>query len=181
MFCNLTVDFGGVNFPTPFKDPNVMYIGFVSVFSGCNRAIHGHPCPDCQNPSLWDYKVPTKFHMNDIVPFVKKKMSLFRSVQKGKKTRYFYTILGGEPLDQELDELAEVQYLVELGMESSPVSIMFSGYPSLHMVSDEMVDFLHRRVNYLKLGPYLGNKFKKEGLATGLATENQEWLVLNGI
>ena len=78
MFCNLTVHFGGVNFPTPFKDPEVMYIGFVSVFSGCNRAVMGHPCPDCQNPSLWKHKVKTKFGLEDIVPFVKKKMDLFR-------------------------------------------------------------------------------------------------------
>ena len=181
MFCNLTVDFGGVNFPAPFKDPEVMYIGFVSVFSGCNRAVMGHPCPDCQNPSLWKHKVKTKFGLGDIVPFVKKKMDLFRSIQKGKRTMYFYTILGGEPLDQSLEELTDVHNLVEIGMGSRPPTVLFSGYPHLSRVDKQVQDYVERRVNYLKLGPYLGNDFKRDDLESGLATENQEWIVMNDI
>ena len=181
MFCNLTVDFGGVNFPAPHKDPDVTYIGFVSVFSGCNRAVRGHPCPDCQNPSLWGHNVRTKFNLEDIVPFVRKKMALFRSVQRGKKTLYFYAVLGGEPLDQNMEDLVDVHNLVEVGMENRPVTVLFSGYPTMSMVNPHVQKYVERRVHYLKLGPYLGNDLKKEGLESGLATENQEWITMNQI
>ena len=94
---------------------------------------------------------------------------------------YFYTVLGGEPLDQSLEELTDVHNLVEIGMGNRPPTVLFSGYPNLSMVDKQVQDYVERRVNYLKLGPYLGNDFKRGGLESGLATENQEWIVMNEV
>lgn len=179
MFCNLTVDFGGVNFPLPYKKPNTIYIGFVSVFSGCTRAKAGHPCPDCQNPSLWEHVVTPQFCKEDITRFVSRKMKIFREIHKHSNVVYFYSILGGEPLDQLAEELEEIHKMVQQGVGHPIPTVLFSGYPHLTLADRRVQDYVAVRVNYLKLGPYLGNQHRKLDLSSGLATENQEWLVIN--
>ena len=53
MLVKFEIDFGGVNFPLPYKKEEKVYVGFTAVFAGCKCAMNGNPCPDCQNPSLW--------------------------------------------------------------------------------------------------------------------------------
>lgn len=189
MFAKITLDFGGVNYPAPYKDPNKLYIGFVSVFSGCRRALRGNPCPDCQNPSLWA-GVPitsnTKGGLEDITStnltlitsFVQKKFENFKSINT--PVEFFYCVLGGEPLDQYSASLSAVHNAVMRGCNKQLTTVLFTGYPSYKDPSIEpgVIDYVKECVDYIKVGPYLGNSFRKDNLETGLATENQQWIKL---
>lgn len=190
MFAKLTLDFGGVNFPLPYKEPDKLYIGFVSVFSGCRRALRGNPCPDCQNPSLWNgvpiqrtadvgsqYVPATK--LSEIESFVKKKTELFKGINT--PVEFFYCVLGGEPLDQHYMALEVVQNMVIRGTNKQLPTVLFTGYSDYQSpeIDPNVIQYIKDRVDYIKVGPYLGNDFKKDNLETGLATENQRWIKLS--
>ena len=186
MFAKLTIDFGGVNFPLPYREPDKLYIGFVSVFSGCRRALRGNPCPDCQNPSLWsgvaiqktlnwgDAYVPAE-KLSEIESFVQKKTQLFSSINT--PVEFFYCVLGGEPLDQHHMALEVVHQMVIRGSNKQLPSVLFTGYNDWHdpEIDPNVIQYIEDKIDYIKTGPYLGNAFKKENLETGLATENQRW------
>ena len=176
MFCNVTIDFGGVNFPTPHKEDGIQYVGFVAVFSGCSRAAHGNPCPDCQNPSLWDFNSVQRYSVADLKEFLQRKKKNFESVFSAPRTRYVLALLGGEPLDQSSDELDSVWYQMVRVFGHGFQTVCFTGYPSLDAIPRASVPFVRDTVDYLKLGPYLGNQHKRTGLSSGLATENQYWV-----
>lgn len=176
MFCNVTIDFGGVNFPTPHKEDGIQYIGFVTVFSGCLRAAKGNPCPDCQNPSLWDFNSVQRYTLDDLKVFLQGKKRNFDSVFDVSRTQYFLALLGGEPLDQNPDELYGAWYQMVQVFGYNFFTVCFTGYPSLEAIPKAAVPFIRDTVDYLKLGPYLGNQYKREGLSSGLATENQYWV-----
>lgn len=187
MFVKITVDFGGVNFPAPYKDPDKLYIGFVSVFSGCRRALRGNPCPDCQNPSLWA-GVPIQKTLNwgdeyipasDVVlieSFVRKKYENFKNITA--PVEFFYCVLGGEPLDQHPMALEIVHNQVVRGCNHQLPTVLFTGYPSYQdpAIDPMVLDYVKERVDYIKVGPYLGNQYKEDNLETGLATRNQQWI-----
>lgn len=176
MFCNMTIDFGGVNFPTPHKKDGIQYIGFVAIYSGCARAAKGNPCPDCQNPSLWDFNTPQRYTYDDWFGFLKQKKQNFDAVFDPSKTQYFLTLLGGEPLDQDASDLFAVWDRMFQIFTQDFLTVCFTGYPSVDVVPEHVRRFLFSAVDYLKVGPYLGNHYKREGLSTGLATENQFWI-----
>lgn len=181
MFCNLTIDFGGVNFPTPHKMDGVQYVGFVAVFSGCARAARGNPCPDCQNPSLWDFNAPRRYTIDDMEDFVRAKKKNFDAVFDPIKTKYFLALLGGEPLDQDISELYAVWACMSNVFSGGFSTVCFTGYPSVESIPPKTASFVLWAVDYLKLGPYLGNEYKKENLSTGLATDNQFWVKISDL
>ena len=182
MFYDITVDFGGVNYPKPMKQDDILYIGFVSVFSGCNRAMMGHPCPDCQNPSLWQPVCRPKFQDLDAVSaYIRKKVDLFDQVSANKTVQYFYAILGGEPLDQDVLALKIVHKIVRDSIPHEIRSIMFTGYPSLDhaLIGSDIRRYVEEQIDYLKVGAFLGNDHKIEDLESGLSTPNQYWIDLS--
>lgn len=184
MFYDITLDFGGVNFPKPYKRPDTTYIGFVSVFSGCSRAMMGSPCPDCQNPSLWSWDCKSRFEsMNDVTSFVHKKASLFNMITAGKEVQYFYAVLGGEPLDQDAVALSVVHQAVRFGISCDIPTVLFTGYPSLNdiRIHPNVRRYVTDNIDYLKVGSYLGDAYKVEDLESGLATSNQYWVRISSV
>ena len=145
-----------------------MYVGFCSIFSGCRRAGAGNPCPDCQNPFLWlGLEWDGDIH-GWIRDFVRRKYRNLVAVNPS--IEFFYCVLGGEPLDQDERELEIVHNHVMNGCGRKIPTVLFTGYDSWQG-SSYVRDF----VDYVKLGPYLGNEYKKENLPSGLATVNQRW------
>ena len=168
MLIKFDIDFGGVNFPLPFKRRDKVYVGFTAVFAGCGRAGAGSPCCDCQNPSLWlglEWDGTTHDWVKD---FVEKKYKTLLSVNPG--IEFFYCVLGGEPLDQDERELEIVHNHVMSGCGRKIPTVLFTGYDSWQSSS-----YVRNFVDYVKLGEYLGNDYRKENLPSGLATENQRW------
>lgn len=188
MLYDVNIDFGTVNFPKPYQDRNTVYIGFTSIFSGCNRALSGKACPNCQNSFLWFHDMTAHGKITsakDAYIFTKRKMDKFTGLYSDRKIQYYYTILGGEPLDQPVSHLEEVQQSIYNAIkDSNPMidtindvpTVMFSGYDNLRKVSSKMKNYIINNVTYLKIGRYLGNRHKKDNLPSGLATENQKWI-----
>ena len=162
----MTIDFGGVNFPFPYREPDKVYVGFTAVFSGCWRAMNGNPCPDCQNPSLWgnlDWNGDTYEWIEE---YVRKKCALLTDVE------LFYCVLGGEPLDQDAKELETVHRRVMTACGRQIPTVLYTGYDE---APKPVAGYVEQYVDYLKTGAYLGDKYKVKGLSTGLATKNQKW------
>ena len=187
MLYDVNIDFGGVNFPKPYYQKGKVYIGFVSVFSGCNKAMAGRPCPQCQNRSLWfhDLHGAQKIHnTQEAYQFVRKKMNVFAGLYDNKDIQYYYVILGGEPVDQKVSDLEDVEFQVRKAIKdansivdlNSIPTVMFCGYDNLKKVSLDMRNYIINSVTYLKIGRYLGDKHRKTNLDSGLATENQRWI-----
>ena len=171
MLVKIDIDFGGVNFPAPYRKPNTLYIGFVSVFAGCKRALAGKPCPDCQNPSLWSGLAWNGDKHAWIADFVRKKCELL----KGIDAELFYCILGGEPLDQDERELKIVHRHVIQGCGRKLPTVLYTGYSS---IPPQVAGYVKAEIQYLKIGEYLGDAQREEGLPSGLATRNQKWVRL---
>ena len=170
MFSRITIDYGGINFPLPFREDK-LYVGFVAVFSGCKRAIQGNPCPDCQNPSLWSFE--NGGDINNVESYIRKR---FRNIFRiAPEIEFFYCVLGGEPLDQDVRELELIHDLVEQGCGCKLTSVLFTGYDEIPCKYE---DYISRRINFVKLGPYLGNDKRENNLPSGLATRNQQWKVI---
>lgn len=168
MLAKFTIDFGGVNFPLPYKKKDKVYVGFCSVFAGCRRAINGNPCPDCQNPSLWlglDWDGNAHEWIRD---FVKTKYENLMAVNPD--IQFFYCILGGEPLDQDERELEIVHQHVVSGCGRKIPTVLYTGYDSY-----QNSEYVKKYVDFIKLGEYLGNSYRKKNLPSGLATVNQHW------
>ena len=174
MLAKFTIDFGGINFPLPYKKEGKVYVGFMAVFSGCIKAMNGNSCPDCQNPSLWNGLEWNGCAHEWIQDFVREKYERLTAVNPD--IQFFYCVLGGEPLDQDERELKIVHQHVMNGCGRKIPTVLFTGYETW-----EKSDYVRRFVDYIKLGPYLGNKYKKENLTSGLATVNQYWEKLRNI
>lgn len=174
MFVKIELDYGGVNFPLPYKEQGGFYVGFISVFSGCRRAIEGNPCPGCQNPSLWNF---TDLPMGD-TDFLKKYVSgrVERLRHVASDTQFFYCVIGGEPLDQAVGDLYSVHDVVMEGIGEDVPTILYSGYENLADVDKNVLSYVRNKIMYLKLGAFLGLPYRKQGLKSGLATENQRWI-----
>ncbi|MBR0076493.1 MAG: 4Fe-4S cluster-binding domain-containing protein [Synergistaceae bacterium] len=168
MLAKFNIDFGGVNYPLPFKKQNKIYVGFVAAFAGCKRALNGNPCPNCQNPSLWDgLEWDGDIHAW-VRDFVRKKYINLSSFNP--EINFFYCVLGGEPLDQNERELEIVHNHVMNGCGRNIPTVLFTGYDSW-----QHSEYVKNFVDFIKLGAYLGNDKRKNNLPSGLATVNQRW------
>lgn len=174
MLVKFTIDYGGVNFPLPYKIEHNVYVGFCSIFSGCKKAMSGNPCPDCQNPSLWEGLNWNGDMHGWIKEFVRKKYQ--RLVTINPDIEFFYCLLGGEPLDQDERELEIIHHHVMQGCGRDIPTVLFTGYDSC-----EESRYVKGYVNYIKLGSFLGNSYRKNNLPSGLATVNQRWQEINSV
>lgn len=175
MFYDMSIDLG-LNYPKPFKDPNKSYVGILSVFSGCSRACAGMPCKDCQSPHLWA-NLPPVMPLDKVEVYLKHKVTLFSYLEN---TEFYHVIIGGEPLDQNMSDLDNIHNLVQKYLPSNSPLVLFSGYDTMSDIDPLLVAWVKHNVTYLKLGHFTGNETKVDGLPSGLATENQIWIYLNG-
>lgn len=124
-----------------FQDGFDGWIAIELFYSGCKRALDGHPCEGCHNPWLWDFSTDTGV--------TRKTLSEMCEKQKAMGSRFDGIILvGGEPLDQDpADVLSDIEtirsffgdipVLAYCGYDDFPV-----GHPLLPNIS------------WLKIGSY---------------------------
>jgi hypothetical protein len=175
MFYDMSIDLG-INYPKPFKEPDVAYVGILSVFSGCSRACAGMPCPDCQSPHLWS-NLPPVMSLDKVESYLKHKSTIFSYLDN---TEFYHVIIGGEPLDQTVSELDKISTLVKKYLPDNSPLVLFSGYDTISDVDPSVGSWVKDNVTYLKLGRFTGNATKVSDLPSGLATPNQIWVHLNG-
>lgn len=125
--------------------------------SGCN-APH---CEGCHNPELWAFDVGEVCN-EKIMKKIKDKVDNFPSLIDN------IMIFGGEPLDQDHNELEKM--LVELSKLNKSIWL-FTKYDI-----DKIPQFVRDRCTYIKTGRYLRNKECENNTQYGitLATCNQE-------
>ena len=124
--------------------------------SGC-KSPH---CEGCHNPESWDF--------NKGKPWTEWIHQIFSNVElfDGMVKRIF--VLGGEPLDQDEDELKDM--IAVLAGFTTKELWLFTRY-SL----DEVPDYIKRDCDYIKTGPYIEQLRDNNYISCGvrLATLNQ--------
>lgn len=122
--------------------------------SGCN----GPHCVGCHNPETWDFDqglIFTKYHQNILNPKIKKIEYLFDK----------FMIFGGEPLDQNIEQLRAFLFL----LKSYEKEIwMFTRY-ELSEIPSNVLDIL----DYIKTGRYIPNSKSHIEYNIKLASLNQ--------
>ncbi len=134
--CMLRMDFG--------QDCFSGDVGFEVIFAGCKRALQGDACQSCHSPHLWD------FSQNDQELSIEE----LRGILK-KFSFDAFILLGGEPLDQNLKELAE---LLITGKTWTRYTMVWSGYELNEVLkmlrnNDDWVE-VFKSIDYIKLGRY---------------------------
>ena len=126
-------------------------------FSGCNM---GHHCPGCHNSEAWDFSVGSDW--SKWIEKINKNLAEFGPMI----SRVF--ILGGEPLDQDQNELKK--FLGELRLSGKELWL-FTRY-ELEDISSEVKQIF----DYIKTGPYREDLTVKDNISYGvrLATSNQK-------
>lgn len=126
--------------------------------AGCNGNPH---CTSCQNPESWDFKLGTEYddkYFNYLEKRIKEFDLLIENIM----------IFGGEPLDQDEDEL--IQLLFDLEHCNKKIWI-FTRY-EINEISDNIKFFC----DYIKTGRYEENLSCEDNVQYGikLATSNQK-------
>lgn len=122
--------------------------------SGC----HGH-CEGCHSDHTWDFNGGSKLNNNDLVAFIKEQKDFtFDNI----------CILGGEPLDQPLDELAILLQRLKEEFPSKPLWL-YTSFRFMQVPSE-----IKESIDYLKTGKYLMKRpAAKEQYGVFLASNNQ--------
>ena len=144
------------------------------VFSGCRKAEEGNPCPGCHNPDLWSFNQQGKITMQEfktLLLYWKQHMVAFDCV----------SIIGGEPLDQEPNEVALVFDLINETYGELPV-ITYTGYTKedisrIGLIKHPAVS----RAAYVKFGPYMENERPKGKLASSNQVMTKVGITPDGI
>lgn len=107
---------------------------FTIWFAGCT-----HGCRGCQNVELWDANNGEYFSPYDIVDLI---------IKETKKTRIrTATLLGGEPLQQDIEELSTLCNMLSLlGFKIW----LYTGYEF-----EDVPDCVLRNIDYVKCGKYV--------------------------
>lgn len=131
--------------------------------AGCDRAPH---CEGCHNPESWDFNNGEKIDddkYNSIISEIKKFYNLIENIW----------ILGGEPLDQNVNELLR---LVEKIREDVPNIKMwlFTGYTMIDLI-DKIGTKNKSLFDFIKCGAYIKELTQDNHIEYGvkLATSNQ--------
>lgn len=129
--------------------------------SGCNSP----HCQGCHNPELWDFSVGTKYNPS-IAKYIKNKAEGFSTVDK-------ILILGGEPLDQDIEKLKNL--LRDLRDIKLPI-FLFTRY-ELDKIPEEVKEL----VDYIKTGEYVPELLTDKNVCYNipLATTNQKITKVN--
>lgn len=122
--------------------------------SGCH-----FQCDGCHNPQLWKFdegKLLDNEYMNEILGYISNADKLI--------DRIF--ILGGEPLDQPLNELI---YLLNNLKKTGKELWLFTGYDNINDMPVEILNI----INYIKCGVFKKNLGPIECFGVTLASSNQ--------
>ena len=131
---------------------------FEIYLSGCKGNPH---CRGCHNPESWDFNNGTKFntnYRNQIAEKIQQFDSLIENIM----------IFGGEPNDQNLDELKELLLFIKVFNKSI---WLFTRYGI-----DEVPYFEKEICDYIKCGGYIPELKSDNNIQYGikLATDNQK-------
>ena len=128
--------------------------------AGC-RGVNGVHCKGCHNPQSWSFDNGNKIDVEALVE--KARQPIVNNIW----------VLGGEPLDQPLDELI---YLLDAIKGVNKPLWLFTRFN----YQDVPLEVLNR-LNYIKLGAYDENKKTNTNIMYGvkLATSNQKIIKLN--
>jgi organic radical activating enzyme len=135
------------------------------VFSGCNRGLSGHPCPDCHNPWLWNGTV-TELGENPL-NVLAGRLAEWKLVGMSFDGIVF---IGGEPLDQDPDELVRILNLLAQELPGLPLFV-YTGYDRVEDFPPAAWKVLAGHVRFLKMGSYRPEVPRKTG--SRLASGNQ--------
>ena len=156
MLTDFRIDFG--------QDGLQDWISVELVFSGCRKALSGNPCKGCHNPALWTFE--------NSGPFENPMQALEKQLLTWKEKDVEFegiVLLGGEPVDQDPDEVIEAVGLVHQHYPDLPVMI-YIGYDTL----DELPQTSGKIValcDFVKIGGYKEEIPPREG--SRLASGNQ--------
>lgn len=125
-----------------FQDGLDGWVAMELFYSGCVRALEGHPCPDCHNPWLWDFGDGDSDEE-------RKKLEMECDRLKTIGTKFDGIVLvGGEPLDQNPDDVLKDIAVIRERFGEIPV-FLYSGYDD---VPKEHI--LLKHIQFLKIGSY---------------------------
>lgn len=135
-------------------------------FGGCNKALSGHPCKDCFNPTLWDYSTCYPKWPEEIA-----------DVLDNSKIPKYVTIVGGEPTDQ-------LGGLFELGriLHERGYHLMLFSWRSIEWFKDNLLDEELKWFNIIVTDPYdctqrIYNTNRDDGVHNVIGSANQRiWL-----
>jgi organic radical activating enzyme len=132
---------------------------FEIYLAGCSANPH---CEGCHNPELWDFNVGNVYDINY-------KEKILQKVKDFGSIIQHIWILGGEPLDQNIDELEK---LIS-DMKLTGKSIWLFTRNDI----DRVPENIKKQVDYIKTGRYLPKKINEHvEYGVTLITENQHIL-----
>lgn len=136
------------------KTYNLIHKAFDIFLSGCNPPY----CVECHNPVTWDFNYGQLINMDNLFERVKED-DLIEKVR----------IMGGEPLDQDFDELKKLI----IGLKKTGKELwVFTKYLPFEIPSD-ILSFLYDNIDYIKHGRYLKNRESVTQYGIILASDNQ--------
>ena len=129
-------------------------------FSGCKMTIH---CQDCHNEEAWDFNCGTRYDL-----WLKKIGSDFKAFG-GIIKKIF--LLGGEPLDQDREELLEFIRILREDLDIKHDIWLFTRF-ELNTIPDE----IKQHFSHIKCGMYRPELSTNDNIQYGvkLATSNQK-------
>lgn len=127
--------------------------------AGCNGKPH---CKNCHNPESWDFNLGDPYDDIYFNEKIKRKIEEFDSLIDN------IMIFGGEPLDNNLDDL--YQLLIDLDGIEKPIWL-FTRYEI-----SEIPEFIKKFCTYIKCGKYIPELTTEDSVQYGikLATSNQK-------
>jgi organic radical activating enzyme len=140
-----------------FQDDPRGRIAIGLVYSGCKRAMEGHPCVNCQNPHLW---YPSPSHDKD--PRGEELYNI--TYEGGGKMIDSIVVFGGEPFDQCPEEILRDISHVEKHLRNTDV-VVYTGYKTIEEATlawrlerqEEVAPWDHpllARADWVKMGEY---------------------------
>ena len=121
--------------------------------SGCKS----HSCKGCHNPELWDFTVGDNVDLD----YLESKLTAMQSARLVNSV----WILGGEPLDQDMNELC---VLLKAMQNHTHKIVLWTHY-------EDVPEPVSKLVQYAKLGPYVagGEAYVEPVLGIKLANREQ--------
>lgn len=144
------------------KDFSMATRSYDIFFSGCKA---NPKCTDCHNPEAWDFSCGTDWKQH-ILKINKDVLAFGNVIDK-------FFILGGEPLDQDLDEL---EIFLEAIKEYGKEIWLFTRFDI-----KEVPDRIKKYCDYIKCGAYIPSLSTSDNVQYGvkLATSNQYIVKVN--
>ena len=131
---------------------------FTIWFAGCT-----HKCPGCQNEELWDPKAGQYFGVEELFKLV---------IEETEKTNISaVTLLGGEPIQQDINEL--ISLCTKLNNAGKTIWV-YTGYDFDH-VPPTLLEY----IDYIKCGRYIEELKAKEGTFP-ITTNQKVYSMANG-